>query len=292
MNSIFIFFSSAPEHVWQELVLDSLVLPMVFLLFEKLKKWFNNTRPLSLLLKGIKKSELEVLIYLSQLSVADDNFNKVSSPKYIAQFPNPLPTNRLNVATRHFQNIDPIWSESDGVCSAEILNLLGRAGNSKFRIADTSKDWDKHLNPKFTIGFNPKTHDLIKDCSHIYFNYPVNSELQILGNSIKLGCQNSNDAGIIQKTYVKNTKIPVFILAGLGVMGTEVSGNILNKHCVELGKLYGKIAFCLLFSTDITKGKEYFEITAAYPKIPVHRIILYPVTSFKWYKKNIFPSKQ
>ena len=130
------------------------------------------------------------------------------------------------------------------------------------------------------------------DCFPINFNYPQDfTYLAIEGQSnLKLRPNYPNDAGIIQKTYFKKTKIPIFILAGLGIMGTEVSGNVLNKHSVEIGKLYGSNPFCLLFSTDLTKGKEYYEIKGIYPKISIYRKILYPITFYKWHKKNVFPT--
>jgi len=292
MNTPLNSFIDVPQHVWQEVILDTMLIPIAISLSKAFWKWFENTRPTSLLFKGLKTSDNDILIYLSQLSVVDANKKKLSDPKFIAEYPNPTTNNRNNLSFLLYEKIDPLWSESDGRCAGEILNILGRVGViKKFRIANTINDWTENLSPKFTIGFNPKTHDLVKSCAPIYYTTPSPIELGIQGNDIKLNCINPNDAGIIQKTFLKNTKIPIFIMAGMGVMGTEVSGFIFNKYGTEIGKLYGANPFCILFQANLTKGNGYHEIKALYPNPPIMRQILYPKTFLNWKKKKLFPKK-
>ena len=81
----------------------------------------------------------------------------------------------------------------------------------------------------------------------------------------------------------------MFILAGIGTLGTEVSGHFLNKHCIDLGKLYGEKSFCVLLRTNITKGKDYYEIKAVSPKPCLFRSMLYPITFIHWHTKKVFP---
>ncbi len=282
------FFTITDKAIWQDVILSSLLIPFVIWIFEKIRMWINSTRPLRLLLKGYVGKENEVLLYLSQFSGADASGNQNPNQKYVTFYPSPLPTNRSNKNSALYQNIDPVWSESDGRCAADIFNILGRVGKNKnIKIADTVKDWGKHITPIFSIGFNPKTQDLLTECEPI--NYSLKDlALSIDGSAIKLDSGYPGDAGIIQKTFVKNTSVPVFILAGLGTLGTEVSGNVLSRNCVELGKLYGSKTFCLLFKTDITKGRDYYDIKSMYPKPAYWRAILYPVTFFRWHGRNIF----
>lgn len=87
-----------------------------------------------------------------------------------------------------------------------------------------------------------------------------------------------------------NSKMPVFILAGLGTTGTEAAGKVLNENCISLGKLCGNGSFCVLFKTDITKGSNYYEIKGIFPKPKLYRAFWYPLTFIKWHFKKIYPT--
>ena len=292
MKKVIDFFNITDKAIWQHVVLVAILIPLVLLVLEKIKKWYINAKPLSLLLNGYKNSNFEVLLFLSQLSGANDSHQKNPNQKYIASFPMPLPTDKNNLEYRRYQNIDPVWSETDGRCAADVFNILGRVSIIKdIRIADTIKDWDKHRNPIFTIGFNPKTVDLEKECKKINYEGYNSGYLKIEGHDLKLDSRYPKDAGIIQKTFLNNTTVPVFILAGLGTNGTATSGYFLNENCLELGKLYGNEAFCVLLQTDITKGRNYYEIKGVYPRPNMLRAFLYPIVFYTWNKKNVFPVK-
>ena len=142
----------------------------------------------------------------------------------------------------------------------------------------------------FTVGFNPKTTDLLSICFPINFRLNEGLTLNIDGHAHDLNAEYPDDAGIIQKTFYKQSNIPVFILAGLGTMGTETAGIVLNEKAIQLGKLYGNDSFCILFKTDITRGNKYYEIKGIFPKPQWYRAIWYPTTYFKWWKRKIFPS--
>ena len=72
------------------------------------------------------------------------------------------------------------------------------------------------------------------------------AKIKIKGTSTSFDCVMPNDAGIIQKTYDRENRNPIFILAGLGTIGTSAAGNLLKDHFVSLGKLFGS-SFCLFF---------------------------------------------
>jgi hypothetical protein len=83
--------------------------------------------------------------------------------------------------------------------------------------------------------------------------------------------------------------VPVFIFLGLGTLGTEVTGYFFTKSFIELGKLYANKPFCILLQANSNKGRTYYDIKAAYPKPITYRMLLYPFTFYKWYKKSVFP---
>jgi hypothetical protein len=285
------FFKISDIHIWQHVFLVSFIIPLVLYFRKQIQKWYLHTRPINLLLKGYKQAELEVLIFLSQLSGALPTYERNLTQKYVASYPEPLPTNQGNLGYDRFQNIDLVWTEADGRCAADVFNILGRGSITKnIRIADTIIDWNKRDNPIFTIGFNPKTKNLIRTCAPIWFEISDPRFLQIEGHNLRLDAILPNDAGIIQKTFIRNSSIPVIILAGLGANGTETAGYFFNQNFVHLGKLYGNRPFCVLIKTDTSQSRNYYEVKAIYPRPPFLRMVLYPITSFRWSRKKIFPS--
>lgn len=208
----------------------------------------------------------------------------------ICRFPSPKPLNKSNLLIANYTNIDPLWSDADGKCATQIFNVLGKIKIYKgIRIANLIGDWDIYNCPIFTVGFNPKTNDLLNNCNPINFKLNENC-LSITGYNDSLMAQYPYDAGILQKTFLTNTKVPVFIIAGLGTTGTEASGKFLNNNCIALGKLFGNSSFCVLLKTDITKGSNYYEIKAIYPRPKIYRALLYLRTYLKWREKKIFLS--
>lgn len=295
INNVISFLSITDKTIWQDVVLSSMLIPSVFFIFQAIKKWLINSRPIRRLLKDFLSPHTEVFIFLSQLSACEPvdtsrrAYKRSENQIYGASFPFPLPTDKNNVGYKHYQNIDPVWSESDGRCASDVFNLLGRAGKKdNIKISDTVKDWTRHNNPIFSIGFNPKTQDLENECQDIMYKYK-DGNLSISGNDLVLDSVYPNDACIIQKSFIKNGSAPVFILAGIGTLGTEVSGHFLNKHCIDLGQLYGSKSFCVLLKINITKGKDYYEIKAVSPKPCLFRSVLYPITFRRWYTKKVFP---
>ncbi|MDD3033657.1 MAG: hypothetical protein PHT25_03580 [Bacteroidales bacterium] len=281
------FFSGISKDSWREVVITSFLIPLVFFLFTKLWTWFVSIKPINLVLARLRKSKKNILIFLSQLSGVNN-----TEQKYVAHFPQPLPQNITNLTEQYYKNVEPVWSQADGQCVAEIFNLLGQIKkHSGFRIADTIKDWKELNSPVFSIGFNPKTRDLMKICSPINFQIDINgTSLSIQGHKFALGSDYPADAGILQKTYMKNSNMPVFILAGLGTTGTEAAGKVLNENCIPFGKLYGSSSFCVLFKNDITLGGDYYEIMGIFPKPQLYRFFLYPITFIKWYHKKMYPT--
>jgi hypothetical protein len=289
------FFTGIPKDSWRDVVISSFLIPIVFYLFTKLRTWLVSTQPINLVLEGFRNSKKDILIFLSQLSGANNHNNQLQLTQnqlYVSRFPQPLPQNHYIFGIRTYQNIDPVWSQSDGQCAAEVFNLLGQINkHDGFRIADTLKDWNEQFSPIFSIGFNSKTLDLMNYCSPINFQLGANgANLSISGNNLALGAAYPSDAGILQKTFMSNSRMPVFILAGLCTIGTEAAGKVLNENCISLGKLYGRGSFCLLFQTDITRGSDYYEIKGIFPKPKLYRALWYPLTFIKWHLKKIYPT--
>ncbi len=296
IQEIIEFFTGISKDSWRDVIISSFLIPLVFYLATKLQIWLVSLHPLNLVLAGFRKSKKDILIFLSQLSGANNQNNQLQLTQnqlYVTRFPQPIPQNQNNVKILAYQNIDPVWSQSDGQCAAEVFNLLGQINKHQgFRIADTIRDWNEQSSPIFSIGFNPKTHDLMNFCTPINFQFLANGlNLSIQGHDLALEATYPKDAGILQKTFITNSKVTVFILAGLGTTATEAAGKVLNENCIDFGKLYGSNSFCVLFKTDITRGSNYYEIMGIFPKPKLYRFFWYPITFIRWYRKNLNPTK-
>lgn len=185
------FFTEVDNDTWQGAILGSILIPLVFYLFTEIRTWITSSYPRNLILKGYINSNKDVLIFLSQLSgasIQNDQLRLTHNQQYLTRFPKPLPHNKTNLEFISYQNIDPVWSQSDGQCATEVFNLLGQVKKKKgIRIADTILDWHDNSNSVFTIGFNPKTHNLIANCNPIDFQIRDDgTSISIEGHSLSL----------------------------------------------------------------------------------------------------------
>lgn len=293
MSSILNFIFVKDLSIWQDLFWSSLLIPLAIYFFSKLRQCWVNNQPLHSLLKSFINSGKEIVVFVSQLSQADTLWNKVSTPQYIQLYPCPTPTDHNQRCKILNPNIDPVWSETDGLCVADVFSVMGSSGIKKdIRIGNLISDWNERTSPIVSIGFNAKTRKLMTECHPINYNLEDSSPgyLSIEGSKVKLDAIIPNDAGIIQKTFIKNTRVPVIILAGLGTTGTATAGYFFRQNAINLGKLYGNKSFCVLLKTSLDKGKNLYTIRAIYPKPNLGKAFLYPVTYRKWYKKGIFPT--
>lgn len=275
--------------VWQDIFFGVLLIPLAIELSKIFFNWLDNKKPLKSLFKDFLHSKYETLIFLSQLSAIDENKKINFDQRYIIKYPNPLPTAKSAISFSERKNIDPVWAEGDGECLADVFNALGRANKiDHLRLGDSVKDWDKWSNPTISIGFTIKTHKLIEKCNPIYFKLTSEKQgtLSIKGSDIKLDAYHPNEAGVIQKSYIKGTNAPVFILAGLGTMGTSIAGYFFSQNSTQLGKLYGNNPFCILVSVKTDEGRTSVIARSFYPKPKILNIIFHIPTYLKY--KNLF----
>lgn len=275
--------------VWQDIVFSSILIPLTLSIYAAISNYLRETRPLKLLLKGFGSKSESVLVFLSQLHACNDDYTQqILKQKYFILTPNPMPGHKSTMKAHGRQQIDPVWSEGDGECLADIYNVFGKSNKGEdMRIADTIIDWDTWSKPVITIGFNPKTEKLMDMCRPIDFKYELGS-LSIPNLKISLNSYIPNDAGIIQRTYMEDSKIPVFILAGLGVLGTSAAGYWFKKECIALGRLYGSRPFCVLLSAKTDEGRSSANAVAIYPQPTILNRLLHPLTYYS--KRKLFHS--
>ncbi|MFH1200806.1 MAG: hypothetical protein V1484_00550 [bacterium] len=274
--------------VWQDIFITVLLIPLVIFFYQKFINWWNRVRPSRLIFKKCLDKSSNIYIFHSQMSSADDNWNLKENPKYITRFPQPIPTNHTNLGIQKKFNIDPVSSGADSECVADIFNILGQVQKTKnIYIGDLINDWNMWSSPMFSVGFNPKTYKLMERADPILFELTDNT-LKIKDTNIGFGCVMPNDAGVIQKTFDKESKTPVFILAGLGTIGTSAAGSILKNNFVKFGKLFGNNSFCIFFSAKIDEGKSSALIRKIVPQPKYSQIIMHPILYFTFKNKGYF----
>lgn len=288
ITTLLSFTGVEDKSVWQDVLFSSFLIPVMIFLGIKLLKWWNKIRPSRLVFKDYIDKDSRVFIFHSQMSSADDSWNLKDNPKYITRFPQPIPTDHANLGVQQKFNIDPVSSCADSECVADVFNILGLVHKTKnIFIGDLINDWNIWSDPIFSVGFNPKTHKLIERCSPILFELD-STALKVKNTNISFDSYLPNDAGVIQKTFDKESKKSVFILAGLGTMGTSEAGFVLKNNFIKLGKLFGDNPFCVFFKVKIDEGKNSALIQKITPKPKWFRIILCPVSYFSFRKKSYF----
>lgn len=277
--------------VWQDVLVSSFLMPIIIFLGVKFLKWWNSIRPSRLVLKGYLSKNSLIYIFHSEMSGADDGWNFNQNQKYITRYPDPSPTDHTRLSVQEKLNIDPVSSCADSECVADIFNILGFVQKTKnIHIGNLISDWNMWSNPIFSVGFNPKTHKLIERCDPIFFELTSDC-LKVKGTSITFNAILPNDAGIIQKTFDKESKNPVFILAGLGTLGTSEAGFILKNNFIRLGKLFGNNPFCVFLKVKSDEGKNSALIQKIIPKPKWFRIVLHPALYFDFKNKGYFEIK-
>ena len=288
ITNLLSFTGVEDKSVWQDVLFSSFLIPAMIFLGVKLLKWWNKIRPSKLIFKDYLSKDSTVYIFHSEMSGADDSWNFNKNQKYITRYPDPIPTDHTHLGIQQKLNIDPVSSGADSECVADIFNILGAVQKTKnIFIGSLINDWNIWSKPIFSVGFNPKTHKFIEKCDPIFFELDGTS-LKIKNTRISYGSNLPNDAGIIQKTFDKESKNSVFILAGLGTLGTSEAGFVLKNNFVKLGKLFGNDPFCVFLTVKTDEGKNSALIQKITPKPKWFRIILYPVSYFGFRKKGYF----
>lgn len=276
--------------VWQDVVISAFVIPIAIFLGNKILVWWNSIKPSRLLFKGCLKKDNDIYIFHSQMSGADNNYNFNPNQKYITRYPEPLPSNNANLGIQKKLNIDPVLSEAETECLTDVYNILGTVKKvENIKMGDLINDWNVWSCPIISVGFNPKTFKLVEKCDPIHYELLLSSgEIKINNSGISYGSRVPNDAGVVQKTFIKDTDIPVFILAGLGTMGTSSAGYILKENFTEIGKLFSSSPFCIFLKVKINEGRAAAVIDKICPKPKWWRVFLYPLTYYRFTKKNYF----
>jgi len=86
IQEIFDFFTGITKNSWRDVVISSMLIPLVFYLFTKLCTWLKSILPLNLVLAGFRKSKKDILIFLSQLSAASNQSHLSPNQLYVCQF--------------------------------------------------------------------------------------------------------------------------------------------------------------------------------------------------------------
>lgn len=272
------------KELWQEIIFG-LFLNFLSVGILLLKDFIWDINPQKKFFGLTKKTS--VRIFLTELKALNEQGEIDRNPRYVVQYYKRTVRNRNNIGNEERYNIDPVWPDAEGRVLGNIYYALGRINFRKdIQISNLINDWSKNSDLTFSIGFNPKTHLYLEKSPYDFIELARNQSsgltLGLKNGKKKLNAISPYDAGIMQKTTYKGK--PVFLLAGLGICGTEAAGKLFEDHYKHFARLYGKDPFAILIRTNINEGTENYEIVEmTKPKNNLH-IIFNPFLYFK-YKK-------
>ncbi len=271
--------------IWQGALLDAILIPFVIIAVAKIIKFYDSKRPGKLLLSKFCNQGKRVLIFTSQLSSLLPTGGLNLNPQYVAIIPHKTPTG-TKILTKGYQNIDPVWSEADGECLADIYNVLGKVDKTEnIDVGNINKhldDWDSSI---FSVGFNYKTDMILKKYKPVHFSLKLGGVK--LKNSKKIYSYiNGVDHSVIQKTLNEDTGQPAFVLAGMGTLGTAAAGYYFRNNYIDMGKMFGDESFVILLSANLGEGKTSARMIKSYPKIKTLNKIFHPIVYWEKYRKT------
>lgn len=221
--------------------------------------------------------------YLYRILPARIVFNDFRSFKEINFFLKYLvsPDGKFSIQTREMkmavQNTPLVVGAADFSAVTDSLLLIGKYIKVKtINYYNAEHSPIKDTVPYICIGSSEKTYKILEtnSCSPLYFKHTPGLSMFNREDDYNDIEDQGIGHGIIQKTKVKDSKIGVLLIMGMGVLGTSSSARYLAKNINTIGKMYGKKEFALLIGaekSDINSGKAIH----VYPKPQFWRKIIF-----------------
>jgi hypothetical protein len=158
-----------------------------------------------------------------------------------------------------------------------IFNVLGQCGKkTKINMCYADQTYDRWDVPMFLLGGSNKTRSAFATCNPIYeFS---DGKFRHLASGNSYSPQDSDyDIGLLQKMISPATNVPVWVCMGWRSNGTIASAYGLFKYWRELGCLYGRKNFGILFEFRDQDGPQSFHIKSLSPEPFILVKMIHPV---------------
>jgi hypothetical protein len=238
-------------------VLGSIVIPGVFVIIDKIKKYWQNSRPAKKLLQGIVDNNERVKIFVRDFLITQGTSLYSIEP-------------RLGIGT--VPNVQELWPDVEGRAIGNLLNMFGQVGKTKnTEIVRMSQDhigeWNCNL---IVLGAQTqKSYDFYKNMQKVAYRMDGTEIYDNTTNEI-IPREASYGYGIILKT--RNPLKPkgqgiAFLIGGFGVLGTAAASYYFKENFQKLGKEFGEKYFGIIVRTSVSAGEQATERLKKYDKV-------------------------
>lgn len=266
-------------------ILGSIIIPLIFYLIRFLYRKYISILPANSLLGEFRNNNVECLFFLKEL------YDVQKSNKYLFKIPDFFPPHTTGKEETAI-NIPRVFAKSDAECLNDFVNVLGAVGKTKnIKISSLETEWDIWNKPIVSIGGNYKTNRIFERCKPIYVEFGVHKLPNSDEKSAYFKMKNEklfpiipNDYGLIHKTKDKNTDRDVFIIMGLGCLGTTSAGKFFRNNFQKLGKMYGHKPFAIIVKSKLYEGGESYEFYDYNPEPSLIRKFIFPFTWFRMFR--------
>ena len=238
-------------------VLGSIVIPGVYVIIDKIKKYWQNSKPAKKLLESIADNNEILKIFVRDLLINKGTDLYSLDP-------------RLGMNT--VPNVLELWPDVEGRAIGNLFNVFGQVGKTKnTEIVGMSKDhigeWNCNL---IILGAQAqKPFDFYKNMKNVAYRIDEKNIYDNITNKPILR-ERGYGYGIILKTRnplkTKGQGIG-FLIGGFGVLGTAAASYYFKENFQKLGKKFGAKCFGIIVRASVSAGEQAAERLIKYDKI-------------------------
>ena len=268
-------------------ILGLIIIPLMSYLVKFLYRKYISLLPANSLLGQLRDDSIECLFFLKEL------YDITKSNEYFFKNPDFFPPHTSGKEEKAI-NIPRVFAKADAECLTDFINVLGAVGKTKnIKVSSLETEWDIWNKPIVSIGGNYKTYRIFERCEPIYTelgidNLPKSTEksayFKMKNKSEKLFPTIPNDYGLIHKTKDKKSGNDIFVIMGLGCLGTVSGGKFFRNNFLQIGKMYGNKPFAIIVKSNLYEGKESYVLYDYYPEPSLIRKIIFPFTWLKIFR--------
>jgi hypothetical protein len=172
-------------------------------------------------------------------------------------------------------NTPRVIATADAIAIADVLNAAGQVGRyERIEIVDPVAHWRHWDCTVVCVGGSFKSEEVFRKCKDL----PViieGSLFKIVSGNRPLQAVGNQDFGLICKTFNPENGRDIWLVIGLGGVGTESAGFYLRNNLRALGAVFGKSPFSIVVRASITGGGR--------------QATLFWHSGISWYRKLICP---
>lgn len=181
-------------------------------------------------------------------------------------------------------NINSVVGYGDVQALSEIVNLLGTVDKKRnMYVQDVNEAWSNWSDPIICIGGGFKSNQIVDVCLPKLVEYRTDNNVRfaLLTNGKEYNNDGVIDSGVLYKGKSATGEVCI-VINGLGELATTATAKTFQKNAKRFGKIYGSAGFAAIVQSKLKAGHQIAELIDVQPKPKWYRIMLHPVTYYKW----------